>query len=235
MANTASPIQTAAELIDGTPYGAVEGPGFAPHQPLPHLDARERALDTFAEFVSRLVFQRTGDVGKGGRTIAFRVRRDDIHVYQPDSPLEGPPPAPGIGMLPGRAVHEPYGLGPPQVLEDTVDAYGLGTVLERQGDHVETFAVEVVASKQAERVAVVAGLKSAFRIGDSSGALRLVCRGYYDRVASFRLDESEQVDDQDAARNRRRGHLYVQLHVQEVQLVRYRLIVPRVAVEVARR
>lgn len=224
MAKATTAIGEAEDLLRGRPIGAVGGPGRTGPVPLPHLDARELALITFARFVSLLVFQRTGDAGKEGPSIAFRVPPDRVHVYQPDNVEDAP--FPGIGILPGRVRHEGRGLGPPVELEETMDLFAPDTMLVWQSDHVETLGIEVVADKQPARVAIVAGLKKALQSDDGSGALRLVCRNYFDRVAAFRLDESEQLDDADAARNRRRAHLFVLLQVPEVQLVRYRRMVP---------
>ena len=226
--NTTSPIGKAAELLStGTPFGEV-WPG--PKSPLmPDRDAREYALEVFALFISRLQFRRTGDVG--GPSIPIAVPLKNIHVFQADNESNDPK-APTISFLSARATHEPYGLGPPVVEDDTADKYGEGRVLVRKGDHVEQFVVEVVGATQPERRAIVAGLKEAFRAADDSGALRLRCSSYYDRVATFRLDESEQIDDGDAGLNRRRGHLFVLLTVQEVQLVAYKKFIPLIGIDV---
>ena len=198
--------------------------------PLQHRDARAHALRTLRRFVSLLNFRRTGDVPSS--TERFRVPEECIHVYQPDDVEEHALPY-GIAFLPGRAQHEAYGLGPGEVLDDTADQFGDGLVLVRRSDHVETFPVEVVVAKAPERDGVVAGLKEALQMDDRSQSLRLVCREYFDQVASFRLDESESIDDASATLNRRRAHLYVLLQVPEVSLVRYRkvVVVPEVCVE----
>lgn len=219
--------QQAAALMTGLPHGTVyPGP---PGPPLQDVDAREHALRTLATFMSLLRFQRTGN--EGGPPIPFRIKLDRINVYQPDD-VDNHPAAPCIGILPGRVVHEPYGLGPPAVIEGTMDVYGVGTVLVRRSDHIETVGIEVVTAKHAELRGVLAGLKEALQAGDDSGALRLRCPNYFDRVACFRLDESEQIDDEAAALNRRRGHLFVLLQVEEVSLVRYRKMNVRAEVDV---
>jgi hypothetical protein len=218
----------AANLLKGQAFGDVwPGP---PSPPLQHKDARAHALNTLRTFVSLLRFRRTGETPEG-QPICFRVPEEMIHVYQPDD-VQNHALRPGIGFLPGRATHEAYGLGPPEVLEDTADKFGDGLVLVRRSDHVETVPVEIVVSKAPERDGVVAGLKEALQLDDRSQSLRLVCSSYFDIVASFRLDESESIDDPSGTDNRRRAHLYVLLQVPEVALVRYRhmLVLPEVDV-----
>lgn len=213
-----SPIAPAADLLKGTAFGRVY-PGPA-SPPFDVRDARTHALRTLRRFISLLRFQRVGET-PDGLPIAFQVPETMIHVYQPDD-VENHGPKPGIGFLPGRATHESYGLGPPEVLDDTADRFGDGLVLVRRSDHVETIPVEIVVAKDAERQGVLAGLKAALQMDDKSQALRLICSSYFDVVASFRLDESESIDDAGADLNRRRAHLYVLLVVPEVTLVRYR-------------
>lgn len=220
----------AARFLKGQAFGDV-WPG--PASPaLQHRDARTHALRTLREFVSLLRFRRTGDTPDGA-PIGFQVPKKDIHVYQPDD-VQNHAPRPGIGFLPGRATHESYGLGPPEVLEDTADKFGSGLVLVRRSDHVETVPIEIFVAKAPERDGIVAGLKEAFQLDDRSQALRLVCRNYFDIVACFRLDESENIDDAAGTDNRRRAHLYMALQVPEVALVRYRRLLVLPDVEVMR-
>lgn len=213
-----SPLAQASELLKGQAFGRVYPGPVSP--PFDHHDAREHALKTFALFISLLNFSRTGET-PDGPPIRFRVPLDQINVYQPDD-VQAHALSPGIGILPGRATHETYGLGPSEVLDDTADRYGDGLVLVRRSDHVETVAVEIVVDKQPVRRGILAGLKAALQLDDRSQALRLVCSSYFDMVASFRLDESESIDDADGTLNRRRAHLYVLLQVPEVTLVAYR-------------
>lgn len=224
-----SPLSPASDLMHGLPIGRVfQGP---PSPPLATADAREQALRVLALFISRLVFTHEPDVA-GSPPVRFSVQRDHVHIYQPDELVQAPA-RDGIGVLPGRADHVPYGLGPSVILDDTADRFGQGTVLARRGDHVETIGLEVVAAKHPIRLAIVAGLKAALTLDAGSGALRLRLPDYYCLVASFVLMQSEQLDDEDAALNRRRGHLFVQMTVPEVTLVRYAktVVVPGAIVE----
>ena len=215
----------------GDAFGRVRHPTASPAPGLQHRDARSHALSTLREFISLLNFSRAGDLPDGA-PIRFRVPEERIHVYQPDD-VQQTLGKPGIGFLPGRAVHEPYGLGPGEVLDDTADRFGDGLVLVRRSDHVETFPVEVVVDKAPVRDGIVAGLKEALQMDDRSGALRLVCRSYFDIVASFRLEQSENIDEADGTNNRRRAHLFVLLQIPEVALVRYRgtTVLPEASVE----
>lgn len=209
----------AASQLKGDAFGRVYPGPVSP--PFDQRDAREHALETFADFVAALRFTRTGDV-PDGPPLKFMVPREQIHVFQPDDVQQHPLTTGGLGILPGRARHEAYGLGPSHVLDETADCFGLGLVLVRHSDHVETVALELFAATQPERRGIISGLKQALRMDDRSGALRLVCRKYFGVVASFRLDESESIDDEGATLNRRRAHLFVLLQVPEVQLVAYR-------------
>lgn len=225
-----SPLAPASELMVGDAFGRVR---YAdPSPPLQRRDARERALRTLQRFISLLVFSREGDV-PGGEPVRFRIPEDRIHVYQPDDVRQRSQQGSSLGILPGRARHEAYGLGPSEVLEDTADQFGDGLVLVRRSDHVELVGIEVFTAKHPERQGVVAGLKEVFGMDDRSGALLLTCDDYFDQVASFRLDESEPIDDPDGTLNRRRAHLYVLLQVPEVALVRYRgmTVLPEVVAE----
>lgn len=229
MSEMTTAIGSAASLLalENAAIGQVN-PG-PPAPPLPDLDPREHALRTFAKFISFLNFSLTGAVDSPPEP--FRIPLNCINIYQPDD-VKNEPPGPSIGILPGRGTHEPVGLGPPVAMDDTADVYGVGTLLYWQGDYSEQIGVEIVTAKHAERRAVLAGLKTALRIGDDAGALRLRCRSYFDRVAVFRLDESEMIDDANAALNRRRAHLYVLMEIQEVLHVPYKKVVPVITTQV---
>ena len=187
-------------------------------------------MRTFAKFMSLLEFQLTNV--PGAPPLPFHIPLERIDIYQPDD-VKNHPPGPAIGILPGRGTHEPVGLGPPVPMDDTADVYGAGTLLYWQGDYSEQIGIEIVTAKHAERRAVLAGLKVALRIGDDAGALRLRCRSYFDRVAVFRLDESEIIDDASAALNRRRAHLYVLMEIQEVLHVPYKRVLPIITTQVS--
>lgn len=182
---------------------------------LPPTTARDHALRRLREFFSLLVFSRKGTDAE--HPISFRVPIERVFTEQPDNIPDLSFPA--LGFIPSRGIHSSYGLGPADFLEDSFDAYGPGTALLLQGEYSETFQVETWATHPAERLALQAGVQGALRVSQRSQALTLTLPGYYDRVATFRLDESQNFDDPDLVRNRRRGQLQVMLVVPEVLLV----------------
>lgn len=187
-------------------------------QLLPDKDARDYSLERLREYFCALIFQRTGGIGQP--TIPFQLPEDSVHIAQPDDVKDLPLPA--IAIIPGRGVHETYGLGPPVMLDGTVGIAGPGTALLRQGDYVENFVVEIWASKKAERRAMLAGLKSALRASDSSSSIYLSLPSYFNMTAGFMLNESQPIDGDEVSRNRRRAHLMVELRVCEVRLTNVR-------------
>lgn len=190
-------------------------------------DARDAAMRKLREFIALAVFQLTGDAANP--TYAFSIPIANIFTDQPDDLQDLPQP--GVGFLPARGAHVPFGIGPATALENTRDVFGQGTVLLKQSEYVEQFTVEVWTDKVAMRRAILAGLKQLFRLSDASYALQLKLPNYYDQVAAFTLDDSQPIDDDADVRNRRRGHLYVELRVTDVSLVNYVELDPRVAVE----
>lgn len=208
-------------LAFGTvPLGEVYPP--QPPRPLPDKDPREYALERLKEYLARLKFRRTMAAGQQPR--GFRVPRERIHLYWPDSPVQVVTPS--IAFVPGRGTHDYLGIGAPVICQGSVDVFGPGTVLVYLSDYVETFTVEVAAAKHAVRRAVVAGIKVALRIGDTSTVASFNLPDYYNVVARFSLDESEVADNPDAVKNRRIAQLFVEMRVPEVFLIDYTLLRP---------
>lgn len=201
-------------------YNNTAGVVYPPQatQPLPDKDARDYALERLREYMCALVFHRTGVEKQPA--IPFQLPKDSVHIAQPDDVKDMP--LPGIAIIPGRGVHETYGLGPPIVIDGSEGVAGPGTALRRLGDHIENFIIEVWGSKKAERRALLAGLKSALRASDSSSAIYLSLPDYYNMTAGFMLNESQPIDGDEVSRNRRRGHLMVELRVCEVALTNVR-------------
>ena len=201
-----------------------------PPRPLPALpdaDARDYALRRFRDFLASLIYQRRGE---NGLTIPFRLPKTSIHVYQPDDVRTVA--LPGFGFVPARGVHDAISLGPPTVIDSSKDVYGQGTVLVRKSDYTETFALEAWGSKHAERRALIAGVTPRCAPSDSSYALQLKLPQYFNQVASYSLDESQYVDDDNTVRNRRRGHLFIKLQVCEVGLINYTNLNAQLSIEV---
>lgn len=206
-------IDRALELVAGTVLGTIWPP--APARSLPDFDARTRAVRKLCDFLALLEFTRTME--KGAPPTPYRVPRESIFEEQPDDPVKLRFPA--IAVLPGRGVHDNWRLGPVDFVEGTRDVYGRGTALVDLGEYVEPIMLEAWGSHPAERRSILAGIEAVIRLGSRSSALRLKLPEYFDRVASFALNESQYVDDPDLVRGRRRGQVMLELRVQEVLLV----------------
>jgi hypothetical protein len=206
-------LATEAFLLATSPYGRV-WPVRA-EQALPDTDTRTIGLRRLAQFFSLLRFQRRGD--RPGQTIEFRVPSDNIYIEQPDNIAELK--FPSIGILPGRGTSEPLGLGPAKVLEETWNEFKLGTVLVQQGEYTEDFTVEVWGNTRAERRALVAGISAALRSADDSYSTRILLPEYYNQIVAFTLNSQQHIDDVEVVRGRRRGHLFVNMRLPEVQLI----------------
>lgn len=197
----------------------------------PTQDARSAALDRLKHFVSLLRFFRKGD--RGGPPVEFRVPFENVLEEWPDAEKDLRLPA--VAFLAGPGIEEAVGLGAPLPCEESVGRYGPGTVLEQTDVYVEQLGVEAWAHSKAERRALLAGLKLAFRSAPGSTAIRMRLPAYYDQIATFMLDETVYSDDPDVIKGRRRGILRVTMSVPEVRLVRYLDLRVAVSVEVADR
>jgi hypothetical protein len=202
-------------MVAGTLNGTVLP--FRPMPALPATDAREHALGALADFIALIQFRR--EMGAGVVAQTFAIKREDIHLYEPDDVHKAKYPS--IGFIPAEAQDDYYALGPAAELEDTRDVYGLGTVLMRACDHVETFVIEAYTSKHSLGHAIKAGIQAVFRMLEQSSALRLKLPLYFDQVASFDLEGSNRGEDPDTIRNRRRDQLICRMQVPQVYLRNY--------------
>jgi hypothetical protein len=201
----------------------------SPPFPPPEVDARTHALSAFREFVSTLLFRRRG-IAPDFAPIDMRVPKDRIFIEQPDNVVELEFPA--IAFLPGTGNYEWWGLGGSQVDDSSLGRYAPGTVIVSPATYVETFVIEAWASKPGERRAIFAGLESAMLLFQDVTTLRMRLPGYFDRTAVFALADRTLIDDPDAVRNRRRGHLSVQLSVPMAFLANAKTLQPFVHVNV---
>jgi hypothetical protein len=112
------------------------------------------------------------------------------------------------------------------LIEETRDRWCPGTALADLGEYVEPLLIEAWGNHPAERRSILAGIEAVIRLGQRSSALRLSLPDYWDRVATFQLNESQYVDDPDIVRGRRRGQVMVELRVQEVILVDVKTLQP---------
>ena len=212
--------------VVGDPFGTVFPP--LPPPAGTGFDAREHALRALQRFISCLAFERRMPAGETSKR--FQVPLDQIHIYQPDDIKDvGFPFA--MGIRPSRGEHTNVDLGPPDVIEETKDVFGEGTILIERSTYNEQIALEVLGSKQAHRVAMVNGLEEALTMWEN-GILILRLSEYYDQLATFSLVASEYIDDDPVFKNRRRADLYVDMEVPEVSLVRYKPFRPESVIAV---
>jgi|TARA_Y100000034_G_C6876919_1_gene401209 hypothetical protein len=198
-----------------------------PDIPLPAIDARTHALRAFAAFIAALKYTRAGAVG--GKDIQFKIAAKNVHIEQPDNVKDLK--FPSVVFLPGRGVYEPYGLGPAELLDDSYNVFAPETALMALSEYEETITLEIWGSKKGERRAVIAGLEVVLPSSEDTWPLRLRLPSYYNTPATFSLEERMNIDDADAVRNRRRGHLYVNVSVCVVRLVNVNTLRPYVAVD----
>lgn len=202
--------------IVGDPIGVVfpampatTGTGF---------DAREHALRALKRFIGCLAFERK--MARGEPSKRFQIPMDQIHVYQPDDVKDVQFPF-AIGIRPSKGNHINVDLGPPDVVDGSEDVFGPGTVLFERSTYCEQIGIEVLGSKHAHRVAMVAGLEEAITMWEN-GIMILRLPDYYDQLVTFSLVASEYIDDDPVFKNRRRADLYVDMEVPEVSLVHYK-------------
>ena len=191
----------------------------------PAQDARAAALDALRDYLAGVDV-----VFPNGRTA--RVAKDDIYVTaSDDAGGESDLHLPALGVAGGAGEDELPCLGPPDVDDETWGVAGPGTALAWIGEHRERFTLEVWASDAEERDAVMRALRAAFRPSDDLGSLVLPLPKYWGQLARFLLAGVQVVDDQDAARNRRRVMFMVDLDVAVVELVGAAKMRPRINVE----
>lgn len=192
----------------------------------PEPDVRVAALEALRAYLAEVdVRFPDGRVG--------HVAKEDIFVTASDDRgglSDGALPA--IGMAGGASEDELLHLGPPDVDDDTWGVAGPGTALAWIGDYRERVTVEVWAGSDDERSAVMRALRRAFRPADGLGTLALELADYHRVVARYELAGGQVIDDQDAARNRRRAVLQVDVEAQVVEVVGAAKMRPGVRVEV---
>ncbi len=194
-----------------------------PLKPLPDKGSRYHALSRLKEFIGRLTFQRTIAEGK---TQSFKVPRDKIQIYTPDTVQEDPK-LPGIAFIPGPYSYDEkwmYSLGRPEEDENTIDKYGKGTALVLLGYYVEDFTIESVANKYPAVRGINEGIRQAMRQFTYTGLLYLMCPDYFDQEACFDISSGagHSPDVASEVSGRRTAHLQVNMWIPEVVLIDYK-------------
>lgn len=208
------------KLLQGTPWGTVGAPPKA-NPPPPAVDGRTACLRILKKFFSELTFFREGDwdytANKRKAPIPFQIGLDDIHIEWPDN--ESQLAMPSIVFLSGgTAGYESIGFVS-YIEEATLNMYAPGTVVCWMGEYVESLAVEIWASKKADRRAILSGLEAALSPTEQMYGLRFRVPEYFNQLVSFAIDSREIFDEGDAVLNRRRARLILDFRFTVCSLV----------------
>lgn len=215
----------AKQLISG--FGTEPWPP-RPLRPLPAVNGRTVALRILARYISELTFHLPGDKGSNA-TVPFRVPLEDVHIEQPAN-VEALK-MPSFVFLPGTGEYLPVGLGP-SIDESSFDVHAPGTALQTQSEYQETITIEAWAHSKPLRRSLVAALEVALVPTEVMYGIRFVMPDYYRQTVCFTLASSMMPDDPDAVRNRRWGHLSVEMRFDVVQLVNAATLKPLVTLDV---
>ena len=199
-------------LLQGTPWGEVFPPKANP-QPL-SIDGRTAALYVLREYVTNLTFYRKMAANEPPQ--GFVVPFDNFQIEAPDSTKDQT--FPSIAVIPSRAKYDVIGLTS-YIEEDTLDKFAPGTVVQWQGEYIETIKLEILASKKAERRAILAGLETAFNPTEQMSGLRFTMPDYFNELVCFTIMGREIFNDPDESRGRRKAHLEMEMRFNLVALV----------------
>lgn len=214
MTTVADLPQNLASILFGTPFGRLYPPRPAP--PPLAVDGRTVALRILQQYVCALVFFLP--MGEGRPPRPFRITPDRFFIEWPD--YEQDQLFPSITVLSNTASYDVIGLTA-YVEESTRDKYGQGTVLQWQAEYNEHIKLEVRASKRAERRSIVAALETAFSPTEQMSGVRFKMPDYFNELVCFTLWNRALFDEPDAARNRRRAQIELEMRFNIVALVRY--------------
>lgn len=196
----------------GTPWGAVFPPKAA--IPFPAIDGRTAALHVLRDYVCSLTFWRYA--GPTKPPTPFQIQSKNFHVEWPDHVADLV--FPSIAIVHSRADYDVIGLVS-YVEEETQDVYAPNTVLQWQAEYVETINLEIWCAKKSERRALLAGLETAFSPTEQASGLRFKMPEYFGELCVFTIMRREIMDEPDAARNRRRAQIEVEMRFNIVALV----------------
>jgi len=224
------------KLLFGTPFGEVY-PAREPPPPLA-LDGRTVALRLLRRYLAALTFYRTGATvidpetrqPTAGAPVAFAIPENSIHIEWPD--YEEDLVFPCISLL-ATAPAEMLAIGlTGYVEENSRDVFAPGTIVQWMSEYKENIALEIWASSKAERRAILSGLEAALSPTEQMYGLRFSMPDYFNELVCFTVSNREIFEDPDAARNRRRARLMIEMRFNLVALVNYNPLVGIVKVEV---
>ncbi len=184
-------------------------PLFSDIEPLPApcppvIDGRTVAVSYLMRYVSNLSFYKPGANGPEKICIPEANMVNGFPDYEKFISL------PALAVLAGKVTYQPNSLTP-FIVEDTVDVYCKGHVLHIHDEHNETISLELWAAKQSDIRAFVAGFAAAFQPSQALTGLRFVMKEYYDTPVVFTLLSSQITEDPDAALNRRRAIIEIDM------------------------
>jgi hypothetical protein len=197
-----------------TPWGEVWPP--KPNPSFLAVDGRTVALNILADYIASLTFFLPGAVGNP--PTPFVIPRANVYIEWPDYTEEMP--FPSVAVVHSRADYNVIGLVS-YVEEDTRDVFAPGTVVQWQSEYTETINLEVWTAKKAQRRSILAGLETAITPTEQMSGLRFKMPDYYNELVCFTLNRREVMDEPDAARNRRRAQLEIEMRFNVVALVNY--------------
>lgn len=215
--------QRIRNLLMGNPFGEV----FPPKAPPPPLaiNGRTAALHVLRDYITDLTFYRV--MAPGQPPTPFKIQEENFHIEWPDSTSDLV--FPSIAIIPAPALYNAIGLVS-YIEEDTRDLFAPGTVVQWQAEYEENIKLEIWASKSAERRAIIAGLEIALTPTEQMSGIRFYMPEYFNEPVCFILNGITLMDDIDAARNRRRAQLDINMRLNIVALVNYTTLAPSVQV-----
>lgn len=213
------------KLIQGFPFGDVNPPRERPHN-LP-IDGRTAGLKVLKRYIQELTFYRPDEEGKP--PIPYRIPGENIYIEWPDYEQEIEFPS-IVFLATGSGSYEALGLAGVQVDETTRDEFGQGTVLQPIAEYVETFALEIWASKRSERRSILAGLEASLVPTEALYGIRFIMPEFYNQTALFTVMQSRRIDDADGARGRRRAQIDLEMRFTIVTPVNYNVLTPTIKV-----
>lgn len=203
----------------GTPFGEVFPPKGNPSAL--SVDGRTVALRILQQYICNLTFFLPGI--KGGPPKPFQILLENFHIEWPDQ--EEDLRFPGAVVMPSRGDYDVIGLVA-YVEESTRDLYAPGTVLQWQGEYVETIQLDLQASSRPERRSMIAGIETALTPTEQMSGLRFRMKDYFNELVCFTLNDRENMDDRFSANNRRRTQLGIEMRFNIVALVNYNQLTP---------